>query len=198
MRSASLRAAPGGGDHGAVEAALAARRCRACRRSTICASPRMATPARGGAWSAPCGETIETLAPTSRFSSVDLPALGAPISATKPQRVAVRPGLRHERSSDIRLAAAACSAARLDLPLACCRALAGDPDLDREGRIVRRAGRFHHLIDGQRQAGRLGPFLQRRLGVLRRAARRRRAAPPSGARRTAAPRRARHRDRWRR
>ncbi len=33
------------------------------------------------------GVTIETLAPTSALSSVDLPALGAPISATKPQRV---------------------------------------------------------------------------------------------------------------
>jgi hypothetical protein len=34
------------------------------------------------------GETIETLAPTRRFTSVDFPALGAPITATKPQRVA--------------------------------------------------------------------------------------------------------------
>ncbi len=30
--------------------------------------------------------TIETLAPTRRLSSVDLPAFGAPTSATKPQR----------------------------------------------------------------------------------------------------------------
>jgi hypothetical protein len=33
------------------------------------------------------GVTIETLAPTSALSSVDLPTFGAPISATKPQRV---------------------------------------------------------------------------------------------------------------
>ena len=33
-------------------------------------------------------ETIVTLAPTSALTSVDLPTLGAPISATKPQRVA--------------------------------------------------------------------------------------------------------------
>src|ERR1700754_4159545 len=33
------------------------------------------------------GETIATLLPTSALVSVDLPALGAPISATKPQRV---------------------------------------------------------------------------------------------------------------
>src|SRR5437016_9893120 len=32
-------------------------------------------------------ETIVTLEPTSALTSVDLPTLGAPISATKPQRV---------------------------------------------------------------------------------------------------------------
>ena len=36
--------------------------------------------------SAPCAMTIETLAPTSALISVDLPALGAPMMATKPQR----------------------------------------------------------------------------------------------------------------
>src|SRR5207245_5794209 len=34
-------------------------------------------------------ETIVTLEPTSAFTSVDLPTLGAPISATKPHRVAL-------------------------------------------------------------------------------------------------------------
>src|ERR1700738_3863898 len=33
-------------------------------------------------------QTIVTLEPTSALTSVDLPTLGAPISATKPQRVA--------------------------------------------------------------------------------------------------------------
>src|SRR4029450_7768601 len=33
-------------------------------------------------------ETMVTLDPTSALTSVDLPTLGAPISATKPQRVA--------------------------------------------------------------------------------------------------------------
>ena len=42
------------------------------------------------------GVTIEILAPTSALSSVDLPAFGAPISATKPQRVA---WLRARRSA---------------------------------------------------------------------------------------------------
>ena len=36
------------------------------------------------------GVTIEILVPTSALSSVDLPAFGAPISATKPQRAALR------------------------------------------------------------------------------------------------------------
>src|SRR5207249_4976203 len=42
------------------------------------------------------GVTIASLCPTSSFSRVDLPAFGAPISATNPQRVAApslsRPG----------------------------------------------------------------------------------------------------------
>ena len=33
--------------------------------------------------------TIEILAPTSAFTNVDLPALGAPMTAMKPQRVSV-------------------------------------------------------------------------------------------------------------
>ena len=39
-------------------------------------------------------ETIETLEPTSALIRVDLPALGAPISATKPQRVSPDRALR--------------------------------------------------------------------------------------------------------
>ena len=41
------------------------------------------------------GQTIEILAPIRRLSRVDLPALGAPMIATKPQRVGFRFG--HER-----------------------------------------------------------------------------------------------------
>ena len=48
----------------------------------ICAAPCMATPSTRRRVVCTFGETMETLAPTSRFSSVDLPALGAPISAT--------------------------------------------------------------------------------------------------------------------
>ena len=56
--------------------------------------------------------TIETLAPTIRFRSVDLPAFGSPISATKPQRVAVAHASASSRSSNA--SAAACCAARFD------------------------------------------------------------------------------------
>ena len=72
------------------------------------------------------GETMETLAPTRRLSRVDLPALGAPMIATKPQRVGCGPGesatgvgnqstaslLRWASSSS----AAAASAARRERP----------------------------------------------------------------------------------
>ncbi len=53
---------------------------------------------RACASSAPCGLTIETLAPTSALTSVDLPTFGAPISATKPQRVAPRSLSRRQSS----------------------------------------------------------------------------------------------------
>ena len=80
------RAAPGRGDHGAVEPAL--RREDAGRidedqlRRAISAMPRTGTRVVCALW-----VTIETLAPTSALTSVDLPAFGAPIMATKPQRV---------------------------------------------------------------------------------------------------------------
>ena len=69
-------------------------------------------------------ETIATLVPTRALISVDLPTLGAPISATKPQRLpeaspvgaqpSRRPALTPARVS--MAAAAACSAARFERP----------------------------------------------------------------------------------
>ena len=53
----------------------------------ICAAPSMTMPRTSARVVCTLRETIDTLAPTSALSSVDLPALGAPISATKPQRV---------------------------------------------------------------------------------------------------------------
>ena len=71
------------------------------------------------------GVTIATLVPTSALISVDLPALGAPISAMKPQRrrlpIAVAAAQPSARSASTpsrfsMAAAAACSAARLERP----------------------------------------------------------------------------------
>src|ERR1700704_3375401 len=56
---------------------------------TSWASPSIATPRTSVRVVCTLWETIVTLVPTSALMSVDLPALGAPISATKPQRVLV-------------------------------------------------------------------------------------------------------------
>jgi hypothetical protein len=71
---------------------------------TSCASPSIATPRMRVRVVCTLWVTIETFAPTMRLSSVDLPALGSPIRATKPARVVMgrdsRLGLvrRHSRS----------------------------------------------------------------------------------------------------
>ena len=70
-------------------------------------SPSMAMPRIGMRVVCTLRLTIDTLAPTSALTSVDLPALGAPMTATKPQRVSG--------------AAAACSAIRLAPPHAFAR-----------------------------------------------------------------------------
>ena len=62
------------------------RRCRECRSTRAGRSPRSRSRARARAWSAPCGSRSRPWRPTSAFTSVDLPTLGAPIRATKPQR----------------------------------------------------------------------------------------------------------------
>src|SRR6516225_1815246 len=54
-----------------------------------CASPSVATPSTRVRVVCGLGVTIASLWPTSRLSSVDLPAFGAPISATWPHRVGV-------------------------------------------------------------------------------------------------------------
>jgi hypothetical protein len=53
----------------------------------ICARPSIAMPRTSARVVCTLRETIETFAPTSWFSSVDLPAFGAPIRATKPHFV---------------------------------------------------------------------------------------------------------------
>ena len=90
----------------------------------ICAAPSSAMPRTSARVVCTFRETIDTFAPTSWLSSVDLPALGAPISATKPQagvcralRLSLRSTpepLRGQRISG----PPACSAKRLELPSA--------------------------------------------------------------------------------
>src|SRR5258708_4863801 len=122
-------------------------------------------------------ETIVTLEPTSALTSVDLPTLGAPISATKPQRVA---GFAAPSGVSSIIAAAADTFAR-DHHGGCNlfgRALAAADAFgrlkprqihrDAELRIVMRPGALDLAIHRRRQSLALRPFLQHRLGVAQR------------------------------
>src|SRR5690606_26545670 len=105
--------------------------------------------------------TAATLAPTSRFTSVDLPALGAPSTATTAQRRSAIAVLLEEggRGGPLRVALGAAFAAHGRKAL--------DPRLHHE---VRRMLGARLLDDGVVEAlaaGR-GPFLQHGLGVARR------------------------------
>src|ERR1700687_1347364 len=119
-------------------------------------------------------ETIVTLEPTSALTSVDLPTLGAPISATKPQRVA----LGAASSGALSVIVAAADAFALDHHGRCdlfgsalaaadafgrrqSRQIHGDAKL----RIVMRPGTFDLAINRRRQPLALRPFLQHRLGI---------------------------------
>jgi hypothetical protein len=92
---------------------------------TICAAPWVAMPRTMARVVCTLWVTIDTLAPTSWLTSVDLPAFGAPISATKPERVSAGGclGVAHVVASvgdqmpsrtRKRGAAAPCSASRLE------------------------------------------------------------------------------------
>src|SRR5258708_5770011 len=122
-------------------------------------------------------ETMVTFEPTSALTSVDLPTLGAPISATKPQRVAAggasvvilsviaataNPFAReHHRGRDLLGGAlAAADAFR--------RRQAGQIDSDAKLRIVVRPGSLDLAINRRRQSFALRPLLQHRLGVAQR------------------------------
>src|SRR5437016_10257770 len=120
-------------------------------------------------------ETMVTLEPTKALTSVDLPTLGAPISATKPQRVPAGAALSetsaviaadafaldHNGSSDLlggTLAAADAFGRREP------RQIHGNAEL----RIVMRPGALDLAIYRRRQALGLGPFLQHGLGIAQR------------------------------
>src|SRR5882724_8371768 len=133
-------------------------------------------------------ETMVTLEPTSALTSVDLPTLGAPISATKPQRVAtgtapasdspVSPPNSAWGSSIIAAAADAFARNHHGVCDLFGRALASPDAFGRfqsrqihrhaEMRIVMRPGAFDLAIDRRRQSLALRPFLQHRLGIAQR------------------------------
>src|SRR5438445_2263728 len=122
-------------------------------------------------------ETMVTLEPTSALTSVDLPTLGAPISATKPQRVSADVA----SAEDSTVIAAAADAFAFDHHGGCdllggalgaadafggcqSRQIDGDAEL----RVVMRPGALDLAIDRRRQSLALGPFLQHRLGIAQR------------------------------
>src|SRR6516164_1581817 len=122
-------------------------------------------------------ETMVTLEPTSALTRVDLPTFGAPIRATKPQRVAGA----GESARSLSVIAAAADAFALDhhggRDLLGGALAAADPlgrrqprqvDGDTELRIVMRPGALDLAIDRRRQALALRPFLQHGLGIAQR------------------------------
>src|SRR4051812_3112367 len=141
----------------------------------ICERPSMTMPRISARVVCTLRETMVTLEPTSALTSVDLPTLGAPISATKPQRVSAGAAAA---GSDLSVIAAAAHAFALDHHR--CRNLLSRPlraadafrrlqprqvDRDPELRIVMRAGALDLAIDGRRQTLTLRPFLQHRLRI---------------------------------
>src|SRR5580698_8918763 len=148
-----------------------------------CAAPSMAMPRTNVRVVCTFGVTIEILAPTSALASVDLPTLGAPIRATKPQRVVASAGAAWASSSAI----APFGLDALARQHGGGGALLGGA-LGTAGAFGRRKiGQLHGnakyramigtaardlAIDWRWQAARLRPFLQHGLGIAQRLRRR--------------------------
>src|SRR5690625_987773 len=110
--------------------------------------------------------TIEIFAPTMAFISVDLPAFGSPISATKPQRVASS-AMSLSRTGQFLQKGGSCLLfgqffrARL-----AARTFSGlERSLDSEERRVIGAGLREQAVGGRCKPPRLRPFLRARLGI---------------------------------
>src|SRR5262245_30452380 len=143
-------------------------------------APSVAMPRSGTRVVCTLWETIDTLAPTSALTSVDLPALGAPITAINPQRCASVPALPwslplspaslmgYGPPHAVTLEQGArrlllCSP--FGISLTARRRAAGDAHLRGEvGRVVGPLARDLDVLR-QRQALTLRPLLQRRLGI---------------------------------
>ena len=197
--------APGGLHHGPVEPPARREDAGRIDEHELARRPRWRCRARGMRVVCTLWLTIETLAPTSALTSVDLPALGAPMTAMKPQRVArPRPSgsliwrRRHTPSRASSAVAAACSAARLLAPSPRAGLRALDAHLGGEARRV--VGALAGDLDVVRQVEALAlrPLLQRRLGIGRLGRASPRAWRPSARAPPRAPCRSRPRGRWRR
>ena len=100
--SSTVRSASCAPPHAVVTMARSSRRLGAkipgVSTKISCDAPSIAMPRTSMRVVCTLCETIETLEPTSALMSVDLPALGAPISATKPQRVSSPAAISHRRA----------------------------------------------------------------------------------------------------
>src|SRR5580658_6090091 len=144
-----------------------------------CAAPSMAMPRTRVRVVCTLGVTMEILAPTSALASVDLPTLGAPISATNPQRVVSSAGAAWAPASAISPFGLDALARQhggggglLGGTLGTAGAFGGREIGQLHGNAKYRAmigtGARHLAIDRRRQAARLRPFLQHGLGIAQR------------------------------
>src|SRR5581483_9398161 len=138
-------------------------------------------------WLAPCtamprtservvctfGVTMEIFEPTSALASVDLPTFGAPISATKPQRLSAgagstiaprsaHPGLRQHGGGGRLLGDALGSSQSFGQPVVL------QLNRNTEFRAMVRTGARELTIDRRRQTAALRPFLQYGFRIARR------------------------------
>ena len=143
-----------------------------------CAAPSSVMPRISARVVCTLCETMVTLEPTSALSSVDLPALGAPISATKPQRVPLASPLSLSRQPSSLSAGNADAVEHggggglfggaLGTARPSAGGAVGQHHRDAEFGLVMRAGARQLAIGRRRQAARLRPFLQHGLGVAQR------------------------------
>src|SRR5262249_2940488 len=141
-----------------------------------CASPSVAMPRMSARVVCPLCDTIVTLVPTSALMSVDLPTLGAPMSATKPQRVPAPVPVAGSAIGVFRLdpfprqhgggGGLLGGALRAAEPL--CRRAVGQLDRDAELRIVVGPRSLDLPVRRRRQPPPLCPFLQDGLGIAQR------------------------------
>src|ERR1041385_3806364 len=136
-----------------------------------CASPSAAMPRIRARVVCTLRDTMVTLEPTSALSSVDLPALGAPISATNPQRVSNLLDINMvDGNADLAQHGGGCSLFGGALGIA--DAFGWRPvwkhHSDIKLRLVVRPCTRDFLISRPPQSTRLCPFLEHRLGVAQR------------------------------